>query len=489
MLFPADVEEDAYGSFFGPLTQKYGGIRSKIIFGEGKNPFAGLGFNLVNSDKDGGDISSMNGVCINYQSRTDFALEIVVANDGEITKNNNYKVIVPKSMSSTRVTFPWAKFQQNANQSGTIPQEEALKNVATIQLVFTSSTGSEAEFSINAIGGYADCMAGPLTPGDTSFVSSDINDPVEYKGPGLNYETPDIQPPPSNTDSKYATVFWNGKQDTDGRIPTLLGDGSDTEGYWYSYTDSDYSEGLSEIHYPNDVREDDNGNFFGPMFEAYGGIQATIELNENKDLTAPYAGFGFNITGEDQTAADITSWGGVCLAYKSKLKFQVKVTPENAPNIAFESAVATVPAVDTLTYIDIPWSKFRCSSGWGCPSTAEDFVSKAATVRLDFTDTSSAKGEFFLQQFGALGLCGPDKKMTESIPSVQIAGQAKAILQGRKLIFKEIKSSAKVTITNLRGQTVAKATVSGNQSISLDHLQAGIYMVKVNGMAQKIIVK
>lgn len=477
MFFPADVEEDEFYNFFGPLTQKYGGLRTKVVFGDIEKPYAGFGFTLVNGNLNnnlkGANLSeNTKEVCIAYQSTQDFAIELVAENEKELTKGNNYSATVEKSSTLTQVKIPWSKFKQDASKDGAVNQEDVLKSVAIINILFTGTAKTEGEYYITAFGTDDNCIGGP---GNTN-PTSDINKPVEYRE--INSEP--VASDTAVTDTvKGEPVFWNGKQDCDGRVLTKLGDGSDTEGYWFSYADSDNKGGLSEIHFPNDVREDGNGNFYGPLIESHGGILATIELNESKDVTYPYAGFGFNITGIEQTAADITSWGGVCLAYKSKLKFQVKVTPEDAPNIGYESAVAPVPAVDTLTYINIPWSKFRCASGWGCPHTAEDFISKAASVRLHFTDTSSVKGDFFLQQFGSLDQCGPDKIMP--ITNKVITSKSKALLNGRELSFQGMSTASKVSVIDLRGKVVASANVSAGQSMNLSHLKAGVYMVRISG--------
>ena len=46
-----------------------------------------------------------------------------------------------------------------------------------------------------------------------------------------------------------------------------------------------------------------------------------------------------------------------------------------------------------------------------------------------------------------------------------------------------------VTVTNLTGQIVLQQTVLPNESVSVNHLPAGIYIVSVNGQSQRLIVR
>ena len=70
----------------------------------------------------------------------------------------------------------------------------------------------------------------------------------------------------------------------------------------------------------------------------------------------------------------------------------------------------------------------------------------------------------------------------------------KAILNGRTLSFTGIKSTATAEVMNSLGQIVARGVIDGATStLSLTHLNAGIYMIRVTGkgvhLARRIVLK
>ena len=157
--FPPEIEEDTYGNFFGPLIQAYGGIKASVMMGAGYDyPYAGLAFNIIGEDEKGADITAWGGLCLVYQSTTNFYIELAVENEGEVTEFNNYKITVPRSLNSiTTEDFAWAKFKQESNWGKAVAQEHVLQKVSTIRLKFMGTAGSGGDFLIRSIGRLGKC--------------------------------------------------------------------------------------------------------------------------------------------------------------------------------------------------------------------------------------------------------------------------------------------------------------------------------------------
>ena len=156
--FPADVEVNAYNNFFGPLIEAYGGVKGKVILGEGyQYPYAYLAFNLVSERLEGMDISAWGGLSLVYESTIGFSIELVPENESDVTEYNNYKIVVPKSSRTSTLDYPWAKFKQEANWGKEADRDTVLSKVATIRIKFEGTAGTTGDFNIRSIGRYLSC--------------------------------------------------------------------------------------------------------------------------------------------------------------------------------------------------------------------------------------------------------------------------------------------------------------------------------------------
>ena len=162
--FPADVEANTYGNFYGPLVEKYLGIKATITMGEGYDyPYAGIGFNIWSEDQEGVDISAWSGICLAYESTIGFGIELGVEDEKNVTGYDNYKATVAKSPSKTSANFPWSKFSQGG--WGTeVPIDDVLAKTAAIKLKFEGTAGTSGNFRICQIGSLNKCTA--CTDGD-----------------------------------------------------------------------------------------------------------------------------------------------------------------------------------------------------------------------------------------------------------------------------------------------------------------------------------
>ena len=155
--WPADVEENTYGNFFGPLTEAYGGIKGSITLGDGyEYPYSGLGFNILSDKQEGADITVWQGICLAYESNIGFGIELGVENEKEVTAYDNYKATVGKAATPTATDFPWSKFRQ-ANWGTAVDQEVVLQKTAAIKLKFEGSAGTSGDFRICQIGSLGKC--------------------------------------------------------------------------------------------------------------------------------------------------------------------------------------------------------------------------------------------------------------------------------------------------------------------------------------------
>jgi hypothetical protein len=279
------------------------------------------------------------------------------------------------------------------------------------------------------------------------------------------------------------TFLWNGAIDTKGKVET--GSEETTSGYWYEYDDAN-DNGTSKFTFPAEIEADTYGNFYGPLVEAYGGIQGTITLGAGYDY--PYAGLGFNIWSEDQEGVDISAWGGICLAYESTLGFGIELGVENEKTVtAYDNYKAPVTK-GTGAAQDFPWSKFN-QGGWGTEVDQATVLAKTAAIKLKFEGTAGTSGTFRICQIGSLGqcsACGANPGPGTGIKAVAVAGSAKAMLSGRVITFSGF-TSAKAEVINLQGQVVKSATVSS--AMDLSSLDAGVYMLRVAGKSVKLVQK
>ncbi|SHK76632.1 T9SS type A sorting domain-containing protein [Fibrobacter sp. UWEL] len=266
------------------------------------------------------------------------------------------------------------------------------------------------------------------------------------------------------------SMSWDGS-DTEGKVVT--GSDEETAGYWYEYTDKD-NDGDSKIVFPSDVEANTYGNFYGPLAEAYGGIKADVQIGTAYEY--PFAGFGFNIVSENQEGADISGWGGVALTYNSTGGFAIELGIEDeATATEYNNYKASVAKGNTST--SVAWAKFKQESGWGVKVDQAVALTKIAAIKLKFT----ASADFLLTCIADANTgCGP---ATKSIKASAAEGALKAQLTGRTLSFGKV---VKAELVNLQGQVVASANAS---SMDLSKVQAGVYMVRAEGLSQRIMVK
>lgn len=285
-----------------------------------------------------------------------------------------------------------------------------------------------------------------------------------------------------------ALTTWSGPNG-DYRVDTGLDDGSDESGYWYTYAD-DANGGSSAITWPVLTGNGYDDNALDPIIDNCGGLCGNVSLGAGYDY--PFAGLGFNLTGPDQTGADVTSWGGVCITYSASVAPILEVAPENEATVTeYNNYMSKLKVAASKTTVNLAWSDFKQESGWGVTVPQASYLGMVAAVKVKFSGKAGTSGDFNIMEVGENGQCSGGG--TEAISAPVAASSVKAMLSGRTLSFSGINSVAAAEVINLQGQVVLKGAVSASSSLNLASLDAGVYMVRVAGKAvnhsQKIVLK
>lgn len=285
-----------------------------------------------------------------------------------------------------------------------------------------------------------------------------------------------------------ALTTWSGANG-DYRVDTGLDDGSDESGYWYTYSD-DANSGTSAITWPVPTGNEYDDNALDPIIDNCGGLCGQVTLGAGYDY--PFAGLGFNLTGPDQTGADVTSWGGVCITYSASVAPILEVAPEDEATVTkYNNYMSKLKVAASKTTVNLAWSDFKQESGWGVTVPQASYLGMVAAVKVKFSGKAGTSGDFNIMEVGENGQCPGGG--SDAISAPVAASSVKAMLSGRTLSISGINSVAAAEVINLQGQVVLKGAVSASSSLNLASLDAGVYMVRVAGKAvnhsQKIVLK
>lgn len=285
-----------------------------------------------------------------------------------------------------------------------------------------------------------------------------------------------------------ALTTWSGANG-DYRVDTGLDDGSDESGYWYTYSD-DANSGTSAITWPVATGNEYDDNALDPIIDNCGGLCGTVTLGAGYDY--PFAGLGFNLTGPDQTGADVTAWGGLCITYTASVASTLEIAPEDEATVTeYNNYMSKLKVAASASTLNLAWSDFKQESGWGVTVPQASYLGMVAAVKVKFSGKAGTSGDFNIIQVGENGAC--DDVGGNAISAPVAASSVKAMLSGRTLSFSGINSVAAAEVINLQGQVVLKGAVSASSSLNLASLDAGVYMVRVAGKAvnhsQKIVLK
>lgn len=392
--YPPDIkkacDENWYtGTCYEFMMETYGGIKGTIKLGAGaENPYVGLGFNILNEDQDGADISEWGGLCLEYSSGLKFQVKIVPEYDLTMLECD-FIASIGASESVKKVDIPWSKFKSSCGAGIAIDAAKVLANASAVHLRFDGKAGDTGDFLLTKIGSLGQCGSGSASVSSSAVTPKSSSSTVPASS--------------SSAKSIIGNMLWDGYNDRgEGRVET--GGDSRTSGYWYQFNDRD-NGGTSALQFPSDVDTLIYDSLFPELIEKRHGIVLGVKFGEGYEK--PYAGVAFNVWNEEQEGVSVSPWGGICLQYKSSIDFEIELGLEYGaiPTMGACSFVARVPASTSEKVSDFVWEKFRNNCGAGVSPDLTDVLKKVASVRLKFSGAAGTTGDFLIQRIGAVGMC------------------------------------------------------------------------------------
>jgi hypothetical protein len=224
------------------------------------------------------------------------------------------------------------------------------------------------------------------------------------------------------------------------------------------------------------------------------GLVVGMHASGGTDTAPAVAGVGFNWT-KAETPINIKANGGYCISYNwtGSEDLQMELGWDEKTN-GFDTFYALMPPGSNK--LDFPWEKFD-KDGWNksVSYTIDDATTAAVSlkIRIKNPNAAEASGVLTIAELGKPGECGAAPSGGSAAIIDMNAVSAKVMLSNRTLSVANLSSSANVEVVNLRGQVVASKVLSGSASMNLSSLDAGVYMVRVQGKsvsyAQKVILK
>lgn len=281
------------------------------------------------------------------------------------------------------------------------------------------------------------------------------------------------------------------------KVTTGFGDGSESDesGYWYNYAD-DADGGLSKVTWPVGIGNEYSDDALDPVIDYCKGVCGTFTLSKGTLTYKPFVGIGFNLVDGNQTQANASSWGGICISYTADAAATLEMGLGDAGDqaLGYDNPYVSLPKATTASTVNKAWGDFK-QAGWGTgKTTGEAAAATLAAIKFKIQAADGTTGGFNIMSVGAYngGCKGTDGSGSAIAPAASISS-VKATLSGRTLALSGIKSAASVEVMNLQGQIVKKAVINGAASMDLSKLNNGVYMVRVAGktvnMSQKIILK
>ena len=170
-------------------------------------------------------------------------------------------------------------------------------------------------------------------------------------------------------------VTWNGVDEIP-QVQTGLANGTQTNGYWFFYTDKNGSN----VAWPAMMDPPYYGTL-DPVILECKGLCGNAVLKGGSAIEKPFVGFGFAAVGEtsatDNTlaAGDASAWNGLCVTYTSDTDLLLQLGPgpisnpngkildgegpDAEPAQAISYPTATLPASKTGNVARVAWSDFK----------------------------------------------------------------------------------------------------------------------------------
>ena len=201
--------------------------------------------------------------------------------------------------------------------------------------------------------------------------------------------------------------LWNGKEDY--KINT----NNENTGYWFSIDDR-----KSIVEWPVELGNEYSENLLEPVFLSCEGVCGTVLLQGSEKQ--PWAGVGFTLAEENSTA-DVSAWGGVCITYASEYPVNVYLNVDVAgvdtiayvspfiayPVITLPKTVTNAPTLKNMLSPDVAitrcakWSDFKVASWvennkekFSKVYSGEEAAKEIRAINFVFMGDSDGKGKF-----------------------------------------------------------------------------------------------
>lgn len=344
-------------------------------------PYAGVGFPVAGTNEknvlDVADISDWGGLCVVYTSETTLSVKLEMDEQTNKELGSNLPAVnLPMATQRDVRCVEWKDFKQAGE--GSISGEDAAKKVGAILFEISGTSITKAEIGIVGIGTLA--TRGTLLADVEKAMPNSSSSEIAF-------------------DSVLVFDMWN-PADYEYRIETGIDDGSETSGYWYVFDDT-YDGGASSIIYPITWADDDfSYSQFDALIDYCQGFCGTVKFDKGSLEYDPFAGAGFNVAGEE-SVGDVSSWGGVCFAYKSDKPFVVEMSLDDKVNrdLAYDRPRVQVDASTKETALCFEWKNFKQAKGNAI--SGEEAAKQLKSILFRFNGKDGETGEFNIKGFGS----------------------------------------------------------------------------------------
>ena len=184
-----------------------------------------------------------------------------------------------------------------------------------------------------------------------------------------------------------------------GKVYTGLDDGSDTQGYLWTYTDYDSNGGSSSFYWP---KGESGFGFEVNSRDNLGYLKGTARFGSGYEY--PFARIGFHIKGEN-SPANIASWNGMCLIYTATQDFYITLKFDGGETkTGYDNYQAKIPAASSKTLVNASWDDF-VQEGWGKAVSKSTALSSATIIEFSFKGNAGTSNSFEFYAIGKNGTC------------------------------------------------------------------------------------
>lgn len=406
IIWPVEIGDEYSDESLQPVVEHCNGICGTATLRKGNlpyPPFVGVGFTIAGETEFGepaaADVSSMGGVCVSYASEVPVVLEMSFTDDIDARLGYaNPMVTLPKATSGITKFIPWSNFKQPSWYTGafTMSGDQGATQLALLRFRFQANQG-DYRFNITEVGSLDGCTG---VPASLDFTSQEI--------PPIDPPKPPV-PQPNNFETWFGTSG-------SAQIITGYDNGTETSGYWFTYSDN-VDGGMSTIIWPVEIGNEYDPEAKDPVIEHCGGLCGKAVLDQGSLVYQPYVAVGFNLAGEsyDGGKADIvdaSAMGGVCITYTSSTQpvLEMGLGEEMDAAIGYANPAIILPKSISGTTKFIPWSSFKQPSWYSGKKTitGEEAAKNLANLKFKI-QAQSGEYDFNIQAIGPYnsGTCAP----------------------------------------------------------------------------------